>query len=137
MAWHQRQRLAWLRGRLALATGDRVTAATEAAWLTTDAVDRGTRRYELLARVLSVLAEGVIEPHALEPVLDELARIAAPEVWWVTARLAVAGGVDRWWLDAERRLGTLVLSAGKVPDLDADAVGRVLRAELDRLAAPR
>ena len=137
MAWHLRQRLAWLRGRLALATGDRVTAATEAAWLTSDAVDRGTRRYELLARVLSVLAEGVIEPDALEPMLGELEQIAAPEVWWVTAQLALTGGVDRWWADAERRLGTLVLSAGKVPDLDADAVGRVLRAELDRLAGPR
>ena len=137
MAWHQRQRLAWLRGRLALATGDRATAATEAAWLATDAVDRGTRRYELLARVLSALAEGVIEPAALEPVLVELERIAAPEVWWVTAQLAVTGGVDRWWADAERRLVALVSSAGNVPELDGDAVGRVLRAELDRLAVPR
>lgn len=135
MAWHLRQRLSWLRGRLALATGDRAAAAGEAAWLTTDAVGRGTRRYELLARVLSVLAGGVVEPDSLEPVLVELDRIGAPEAWWVTACLAGAGGVDHWWGDAERRLGVLVSSAGKVPNLDADDVGRALRAELDRLVA--
>jgi DNA-binding SARP family transcriptional activator len=136
MAWHQRQRVAWLRGRLALAAGDRAAAGTEAAWLTADAVTRGNRRYELLARVLSVLAEGVVEPDSLEPVLAELERIAAPEAWWVTAQLAVAGGVDRWRADAERRLGTLVSSAGKVRDLDGADVGRVLSAELDRLTGP-
>jgi tetratricopeptide (TPR) repeat protein len=137
MVWHQRQRLAWLRGRLALAAADTTTAAAEAAWLVTDAAGRGARRYKLLGQVLSALAGGVTDHGALEPVLGELDRVAAPEAWWVTAELAVAGGVDRWQAAAERRAAALVSAASAVPDLDTDAVGRALRAELDKLAGPR
>jgi hypothetical protein len=73
----------------------------------------------------------------LERVLGELDRVAAPEAWWVTAELAVVGGVDRWQAAAERRAAALVSAASAVPDLDTDAVGRALRAELDKLAGPR
>lgn len=105
MAWHQRQRLAWLRGRLALATGDRATAATEAAWLTSDAVDRGTRRYELLPGCCPswpkasssptlwsrcwMNSNGLPHPRRGGSLLDSL----SPEEWTVGGRMPNGGWV--------------------------------------------
>ncbi|MGH8974821.1 MAG: hypothetical protein ACRD0C_16665, partial [Acidimicrobiia bacterium] len=137
MVWHQRQRLAWLRGRLALAAGDPATAAAEAAGLVTDARSRGTRRYELLGRALAALAGDGTDHEAIEALLGELDRVAAPEAWWVTAELAAARDVDRWRSAAERRASVLVSAATGIPGIDADAVGRALRAELDRAGRPR
>lgn len=69
--------------------------------------------------------------------LGELDRVAALEAWWVTAALAVAGDVDRWQAAAERRAAALVASVRAVPDLDPEAVGRALRAELERVLTRR
>ncbi len=137
MAWHQRQRLAWLRGRLALATGDPAAAAAEAAALVADARTRGTRRYQLLGRALAALAGDGTDHEAIEALLGELDRVAAPEAWWVTAELAAAQDIDRWRSAAERRAAVLVAAATGIPGVDADTVGRALRAELDRAVRPR
>jgi hypothetical protein len=40
-------------------------------------------------------------------------RCAGLEAWRKTAELAAAAGVDRWWRDAERRAGALVVHAGE------------------------
>ena len=58
MAWHQRHRWNLLRARLALRDGDVATAAELSHAVAEDATARGTRRYELLARGVHVLAGG-------------------------------------------------------------------------------
>ena len=93
---------------VASATADDGRAALD------DAVARGTRRYELLAR--AVLGE--------VDALADLERVAGLEAWWVTAELAARRGDDRLWRDAERMAGMLV--AGVVLALIGLAVGRAL-----------
>lgn len=102
MAWHQRQRFAVLQARFALEVGQRDRAESLARAVVDDAVARGTRRYELLAR--AVLGE--------VDALADLERVAGLEAWWVTAELAARTGDDRLWRAAERLATTLVAGAG-------------------------
>lgn len=102
MAWHHRQRFGVQRARFAQATGDPERAVEVARAVVDDAVARGTRRYELLAR--AVLGDA--------DVLTALERVAGMEVWRVTAELAARTGADQLWRDAERRAGALVAAAG-------------------------
>src|SRR4029079_7287034 len=57
MAWHQRQRVMYMRSRLALALDDLDKAIIYAAQLETDAEARGSRRYLVLARVQRAASE--------------------------------------------------------------------------------
>ena len=102
MAWHHRQRFSVQQARFAQATGAPERAVELASAVVEDAIARGTRRYELLAR--AVLAD--------LDVLLPLERVAGMEVWHVTAELAARTGVDELWRDAERRAGALVAAAG-------------------------
>lgn len=102
MAWHHRERFGVQQARLALVMGDRELGAELAAAVVHDAVGRGARRYELLARAMLGDAE------ALAP----LEHVAGMEAWRVTAELAARTGIDELWRDAERRAGTLIAKAG-------------------------
>lgn len=102
MAWHHRQRFGVQQARFARATGDPERADELASAVVDDAIARGTRRYELLAR--AVLGD--------VDVLTPLERVAGMEAWHVTAELAARTGVDELWRDAERRAGALVAAAG-------------------------
>jgi DNA-binding SARP family transcriptional activator len=117
MTWHHRQRYGVLCARLALITGDHDSARQLATDVVIDAEERGTARYGAFARIVCVEADaaaGEAVDHALaDAALAQLDRCAGLEVWRVTASLAAATGVDRWWRDAERRAGTLVANAGE------------------------
>ncbi|MGI8663816.1 MAG: BTAD domain-containing putative transcriptional regulator [Acidimicrobiales bacterium] len=102
MAWHHRQRFGLQQARFAQATSDPERATELASAVIDDAVARGTRRYELLARAVV----GDVD------VLIPLERVAGMEVWRITAELAARTGVDQLWRDAERRAGALVAAAG-------------------------
>ena len=117
MAWHHRQRY-WVQcARFALATDDPVTARERAQRAIVDADQRGADRYGLFGRVVAArVAVRVGEPldhDAVDAVLTGLDRCGGLEAWLVTAELAAATGVDRWWRDAERRAGALVAEAGE------------------------
>ncbi|MEY2453014.1 MAG: hypothetical protein QOD92_2588 [Acidimicrobiaceae bacterium] len=117
MAWHHRQRY-WVQcARFALATGDLDTAGERARQAVADADQRGSDRYGLFGRVVAarvtVDLRQPLDNDALDAVLTGLERCGALEAWWVTAELAAATGVDRWWRDAERRAGALVAVAGE------------------------
>ena len=102
MTWHHRQRFGVQQARFAQATGDADRAIELASAVVDDAVARGTRRYELLARAVL----GDVE--ALAP----LEGVAGMEVWRITAELAARTGSDPLWRDAERRAGALIAAAG-------------------------
>jgi DNA-binding SARP family transcriptional activator/tetratricopeptide (TPR) repeat protein len=116
-AWHHHQRFLSLGAQHALATQDPERAAALASDVLADSGDRRTLRYALFARVSAArarLAAGEpIDHDELDRVLVELERCAGMEVWRVTAELASAARVDRWWRDADRRAGGLVVRAGE------------------------
>src|SRR5206468_831367 len=60
----------------------------------------------MLARDLDAMRD------QLDGVLNLLDRCGGLEAWRVTAELAAASRVDRWWRDAERRAGVLIANAG-------------------------
>ena len=115
-AWHHRQRFHLQRARVALARSDLVGAAEDSLVAITDSVERRTLRYRLFATVTAAqagLAAGeAIEHDDLDRALDRLEACGGLEVWRVTAELAAASGVDRWWRDAERRAGALIAESG-------------------------
>jgi hypothetical protein len=116
MTWHHRQRYGVLRARLALLEGDHALAREHAASVVADAEERGTPRYGAFARVMraeAAAAAGDLVDHAgVDAALVQLDRCGGLEAWRVTAELAAATGVERWWRDAERRAGALVANAG-------------------------
>jgi hypothetical protein len=115
MAWHHRQRYWVQQARLFLAQGDLAAARAAASRAVDDAQRRGSRRYELFATIVRAriaAADGeVIDHEAVDAALTGLETCGALEAWLVTAELAAATDVDRWWRDAERRAGGLVAGA--------------------------
>ena len=120
MAWHHRQRLGVLQAQLALLKGDLDRARERAAWVITDTSERGTRRYRALGEAVHALVElragERLDLDDVEAKMSALDGCAAPEAWSLTAELAAASGVDRWWRDAERRAGALIGGAGELAE---------------------
>jgi hypothetical protein len=116
-AWHHHQRFLSLSAQHALATEDHARAASVASGVVADCGDRHTLRYSLFARLTVArarLAAGdAIDPDELDGALVELEQCAGLEAWRLTAELAAAAGANRWWRDAERRAGALVVHAGE------------------------
>jgi len=138
MLWHQRQRLAWLRGRVDLRRGDPTGAAEAAAWLVADAAERGAGRYEVLGRVLGLAADALEDgrspdPDAVRPLLARLDEVAVPDGWLLTAELAAASGAAQWWAEARQRVEVLAARAGAVPGGDPAATAAALDAALSRV----
>lgn len=115
-AWHHHQRYRTLLARHLVGVGDPAGALETATQVTSDAAERGTLRYGLLARVVvarAALACGrPIERDDIDAALVSLEGCAGLEVWRVTAEMAAAADDDRWWRDAERRAGAIVVRAG-------------------------
>ena len=135
-AWKAGQRHQLLSARLALAD-DRPEEAEEMAQAAAAEASRVARpRYVALARVVSAQA-GCAAGHpdfgAAELVIDDLARFAAPEAWWVTAELARDFGVDGWWKVAERRAGVVAAGAGT----RGEEFGRQAERWLDKIRRSR
>jgi DNA-binding SARP family transcriptional activator len=116
-AWHHHQRFLSLSAQHALATEDYDRAASVASGVVADSGAQHSLRYALFARLTVArarLAAGcAIDRDELDGVLVELERCAGLEAWRQTAELAAAARVDRWWRDAERRAGALVVHAGE------------------------
>ncbi|HEX2064217.1 MAG TPA: BTAD domain-containing putative transcriptional regulator [Acidimicrobiales bacterium] len=116
MAWRAKQRLGLLAARLRLCAGD-TSGAEEAALAVVEAAEAvGSSRHALLARCVAAQAADAagrpVDVAAVDDVLGKLEGCAGLEAWHVTAQLAAACGVDRWWHDADRRAATLVAAAG-------------------------
>jgi DNA-binding SARP family transcriptional activator len=117
MAWHHRQRFWTQQARFALMVGDIDRARDLAERVVADAERRGSRRYlafgTIVAARVAVASGAPLDHDQLNGVLTELEQCGGLEAWLVTAELAAATGVDRWWRDAERRAGSLVAVAGE------------------------
>jgi DNA-binding SARP family transcriptional activator len=128
--WRCDQRSAFQRSRLLLATDD-VDASLE--WATTladDAGARGDQRYATigrvqLARALARAGEQV-DLDQLERDLDQLARVAGLEAWWLTADAAKDVGEDRFEALAADRARALASAAGDLKESFENAAERYL-----------
>jgi tetratricopeptide (TPR) repeat protein len=120
MGWHQRQRALLLAARAHLVAGQALGAVGAATEAVEDSSSRGARRHELMARALlaraRALAGDPIDLAEVDGILGALDSVAAFEVWWLTADVAAATGVERWQQDAERRLARVVAGAGNRRD---------------------
>lgn len=135
MAWHQRQRLWLMEGRVALLEGDARTGAHLAEQVRADALRRGAPRAVLQAEVLSHLTQAALgEPvaAAVDATLEGLDGLGRLEGWRVTARLAAATGRADLWTGAERRAARLLEDCGA----EARRTGEWIEGELVRLGRP-
>jgi hypothetical protein len=117
MAWHHRHRYWVQQARFALATDDPAFALDMAQRAVADAEARGAARYvhfgTIVAARAAIRVGESIDHDDLDETLNALDTCASMEAWLVTAELAAATGVDRWWRDAERRAGALVSVSGE------------------------
>lgn len=136
MAWHQRQRLWLLEGRVALLEGDPATTARRAEQARVDARRRGSPRTVLQAEVLAHLAQaatgGPVDAGAVAATLEGLDELGRLEGWRLTARLAQATGVSGLWAAADRRAARLVAACGP----EAARTAAWIEGELVRLGRP-
>lgn len=112
MAWHQHERLALVRARLALARDDGGEAATVAAGLAATAEERGSARHAALGRVLEAQALDLLgdplDPAEVEARLARLDDLAGLEAWRLTAELGRRGPAPALRAAAARRAATLL-----------------------------
>lgn len=128
MAWHQRHRLALIRARLSLASGDRTAAAGLAEEVADDAAARGAGRYEMLARLVVGLADRSVPVERLVPVVEGVGRCAVLDGWPLVAALGAARGVARWQLDAQGLIARVVQGSGEHQDASRRLATRLLDA---------
>lgn len=126
MAWHQRHRLGLLRARLALAAGDRDSAAAHAAKVAGDAAARGAGRYEWLATAVLGLADPTLPLGRLDGAVEGLGRCAVLDGWPLVAALGMARGVDRWRQAAEASVARVVAASGPAEDAARRLATRLL-----------
>ena len=136
-AWHAGLRHRLLRARLALADHRLEEATHLAASITEDATGIGMQRYVVLAELLGYEARALggsrINHELVDRCLAELDRLAVPEAWWVTAQMASACGVDKWWKAAEARVAHLAAGCGE----RSDSFVRQAGARLDKMRTVR
>jgi tetratricopeptide (TPR) repeat protein len=132
MAWHQRERLALIQGRLALARGRPEDARELAATLASSAAQRGSVRHARFGRVIEALARlDIGEPPAtsdLENLLAQLDEVAGLEAWRIAAEVARRLGSEAAHHNAERRAAVLLAAT---PAPDRPALERWMRPWLD------
>jgi DNA-binding SARP family transcriptional activator/tetratricopeptide (TPR) repeat protein len=101
MVWRQRERRELLRAQLAFGAGEWDRVREIAAAVERSAAARGSRRHELVARLLDrcgrARAGEPAHPAEVEATLDALARVAGLEAWRWTGLAAASLGVDAWW----------------------------------------
>ncbi len=137
MSWRHRNRYRLLTDRLASMSGDRSGAAEDAMGVASAAAERGDRRYECRARLVAATIEARSgRPPGLEAagrLVEELLPLAGPDGWRDLGELAVMLRSEEIWRQAEKLAGTIVADASTRAGLDAEAVARAVRLQMDRL----
>ena len=130
MVWRQLERRDLLAAQLALAEGSWARAGALAAEVARSAAARGSRRHELVARLLEDCARArageAPDPARVEAVLAGLAEVAGLEAWRWTGLAAASFGLDPWWDLAGRQVAALARRAGDHADGFAAHAGRWL-----------
>jgi hypothetical protein len=78
----------------------------------TDAADRGSHRYELLAAAVAARCDPDPDPVQVGRVIHGLERCARLEGWRLAGELAAQHGVAEWRRAAERMAEAVVAGAG-------------------------
>ena len=133
MAWHVRQRLTWLRGRVALHHNDHRAARDFADSLLSDATRRGSQRYATLAAHLALLAappDRTLVPPTLLAELDEMAGV---DSWWMTAQLARHLHDDEMAARASTSAAALCATVVGRSEVDAAAMAAWMQRGLEQL----
>ena len=116
MAWRHRLRARLYQAEIALASGQGDAAAGLAGELLAEARELGIARYQSLAGLLLVrarLAGGdSVDLAGVDRILAGLGHVAGLEAWRLTAAVAAAAGVERWWALADTRVAELAAHAG-------------------------
>jgi DNA-binding SARP family transcriptional activator/tetratricopeptide (TPR) repeat protein len=137
MSWRHRNRYKLLVNRLASLAGDHVDAATSAREIAQVAADRGDQRYQHRAMVVAVAAEARAgrkpDVDFVGQLIDRFLPLAGPDGWRDLAELALALGSDDVWHRAEQHAAAVLVDAGRAPGIDADALARAVRSQIDRL----
>jgi tetratricopeptide (TPR) repeat protein len=136
MAWRHRLRARLYRGEMAVDAGCAAEGQETATQVLLESKRIGTRRYTalgglLLARSRLAAGEPVAEDE-LDRQLGALREVASMEAWRLTARVAAAANVDRWWALAEQRVAELAAHAGP----HAEGLQRVAGTTLARMRTP-
>jgi tetratricopeptide (TPR) repeat protein len=127
MAWRAWHRHALLTARRDLAIGAAEAAATGAAEARRQAELVGNARHAALAGAVLAQATRTLPAADVEQTLLDVERCAGLESWLVTAELAAAYDVDRWWRDADHRAAAFVAGAGPHADDARRHVERAFR----------
>ena len=132
MAWHHRHRYWVQQARFALATNDAASALEKAQRAVVDAEEREAARYVRFGKIVAARAAIELgEPldyDDLDATLTSLDSCASMESWLVTAELAAATGLDRWW----RALGP-ALALVSVSGQHAEPLRRWIGSRFDAL----
>jgi len=135
MYWRHTNRYRLLADRIASGSGDHQSASEDARSVATAAAARGDRRYHCRAQLVATGAEARSgrEPDwaELETVIERFAPISGPDGWRDIAELARATGSEALWRRAENEAAAIVRAAARRPGIDAGAVERSLRHQLD------
>lgn len=117
LRWRHELRHGLLTARLQLARGDLDAASATAAEVNAAAETIGGRKYVVLASLLGAQLRAAAgarpDPQTVQEHVNALDEVAGMEAWWVTAEVAAALGVDRWWGLAEERTARLAAAAGE------------------------
>ena len=133
MAWHVRQRLTWLRGRVALHRNDHCAARDFADSLLSDATRRGSQRYATLAAHLALLAAPPDRTLVPPTLLAELDEMAGDDSWWMTAQLARHLHDDEMAARASTSAAALCAAVGGRSEVDAAAMAAWMQRGLEQL----
>jgi DNA-binding SARP family transcriptional activator len=130
MVWRQRERQELLRAQLLLGEGALTRAREIAAEVERSAAARGSRRHELVARLLDRFArrrsDERPDPAEVEATLAALARVAGLEAWRWTGLAAATFGIDAWWVRAGAQAAALARNSGERGDRLAAFAGHWL-----------
>ena len=136
MAWRHGLRARLYRGEIALVAGDIAEAQRAATEVLCESQRIGMSRYAVLADLLlarsRLAADERVAHEDIDRLLGALREVAGMEAWHLTARVAAAANVDRWWTLAEARVAELAAHAGA----HADDLQRAAGTTLARMRTP-
>jgi hypothetical protein len=137
MSWRQQSRYRLLTDRIASLTGDHSTPIEDARALASTAAERGDLRYQYRAQLFAATIDARSGRHLDIETVGQLVKsflpLCGPDGWRDLGELAAATRSDIIWRQAELRAARVVAEASGRSELDARAVARAVRLQIDRL----
>jgi DNA-binding SARP family transcriptional activator len=130
--WRHLLRIGVLDARTQMDRGDHERALATAAAVSTQAIEHGARRYEMLARLIEIESTAqlgmAIDADELRRLCAELPNVAGPEAWALVARAGATTGL-RWCVDVAAEQADALARA--LPEALSGSFTRYARTLLD------